>query len=99
MKTVAHYRYSGNCPLLTIQKDTVMQTNQLERIDGELPAYTFPGFYPIVYLDSENNLYCAKCATDNDVNIVCSFVHWEGSSWECMECFSQIESAYGDPDA
>jgi len=30
---------------------------------GKLPAYAFPGGYPIYYLDSENSVLCADCAT------------------------------------
>jgi hypothetical protein len=31
---------------------------------GELPAYVWPGGYAMFYLTAENDMLCAKCATD-----------------------------------
>lgn len=35
-------------------------------VGEELPAYAWPGGYPISYLDAENNELCADCANRNN---------------------------------
>lgn len=73
--------------------------------DGSLPAFAWPGGYPIYYLDSDNSVLCAKCATeclkpdtnDNMKPIACD-VYYEGPTMQCDECNADIESAYGDPE-
>jgi len=77
-----------------------------ESYNHKLPAYAWPGGYPIVYLDMSNDTYCPDCAQaalDNpdefdDYKPHDWFVYWEGLPIECAECGTQIESAYGDPD-
>jgi hypothetical protein len=74
---------------------------------GNLPAFAWPGGYPIYYLARENSVLCAGCATkalkDEDemteFKPVASDVHWEGASLFCEQCNKEIESAYGDPGA
>jgi hypothetical protein len=71
---------------------------------GELPAHTWPGGYPILYLDGENNVLCAKCATkshnDSDEfpksKPVAFYIHYEGTPDSCDQCGIETESAYGD---
>lgn len=77
--------------------------NTFERINGSLPAYAWPGGYPIYYLDGENSILCPKCATEslNDAvpfRPVAGDVHWEGAPLYCDNCSAEIESAYGEPD-
>ena len=72
--------------------------------DGKLPAYAWPGGYPVLYLDKHNETLCADCATkdlddpDTDDKPVAYFVHYEGPSEFCAECNAEVESAYGDPE-
>ena len=77
-----------------------------ERLEnGDFPAYAWPGGYPLLYLDKDNEVLCAKCATadmaegDGSLSIVGWFIHHEGPSEFCAECNEETESAYGDPDA
>lgn len=75
--------------------------------DGKLPAYAWPGGYPIIYLDGQNSTLCADCATESadDPDAydferpVSGDVYWEGPDMYCDECNKVLESAYGDPDA
>lgn len=66
--------------------------------NGELPTHTNMGGYPLYYLDQQDTLHCAACATKNKDKIVYHNVHWEGVSLDCEECREEIESAYGEPD-
>jgi len=73
--------------------------------DGKLPAYAWPGGYPIVYFDRENNEFCADCATiADDPDEVPQFrpngfgILLEGAPSHCCGCNKEIESAYGDPE-
>ena len=74
--------------------------------DNVLPAYVWPGGYPILYLDGHNEVLCAKCATieadkpdaGKDAPVAAD-VFYEGPSEFCAVCNTEIESAYGDPDA
>jgi len=71
-----------------------------------LPAYAWPGGYPIFYLDGNCSVLCADCATKaadtpdagKDAPTV-GYAHYEGPSEVCEGCNTEIESAYGDPDA
>lgn len=73
--------------------------------DGNLPAYAWPGGYPLFYLDGENSTLCPKCATASLSDDIPSFravdvgIHYEGPAISCDQCNAEIESAYGDPDA
>lgn len=84
-----------------------MKVTDIERTsDGKLPAYAWPGGYPVIYLDRDNSLLCAECATrslDDPDEIpqfkpVAADVFYEGASQFCDGCNVEIESAYGDPD-
>lgn len=77
-----------------------------ERLNnGKLPAYAWPGGYPIIYLDHENSTLCADCATRSadDMEEIPHFkpcawdIYYEGPSEFCAQCNTEIESAYGDP--
>lgn len=83
-----------------------MTANRLpERLsNGQLPSFAWPGGYPLFYLDGENSILCAKCATaslDNEEErrrpVACD-AHYEGEPLQCDECYENIESAYGNPD-
>lgn len=73
-----------------------------EENNGKLPAYTWPGGYPVLYFDKHCETLCADCATknllDTDDKPVAYDVHYEGPTIQCVECNVDIESAYGDPE-
>ncbi len=67
--------------------------------DGKLPAFAWPGGYPVFYLDGENNVLCPACANDNDAftsPIVATDANWEDPRLFCDHCSKRIESAYAD---
>lgn len=72
---------------------------------GKLPAYAWPGGYPLIYLDKRDRVMCPACANlpkherSNCGNPIGGDVYWEGPELECDECGEMIQSAYGDPDA
>ncbi len=81
--------------------------SEIERVNGKLPAFAWPGGYPLMYLDRENSTLCADCATKSldDADEVPQFkpvaydVYYEGPTIQCDQCNADIESAYGDPEA
>jgi hypothetical protein len=75
---------------------------QEESYHHELPAYAWPGGYPIFYIDDEGNVLCTDCARSNDEYsepIVDYDINWENETLDCDHCSAHIPSAYGnDPD-
>ena len=73
---------------------------------GKLPAYAWPGGYPILYFASDMGVLCPKCANDykperdneDQLKPVHYDVHYEGKPEICEHCNAEIESAYGDPE-
>jgi hypothetical protein len=58
--------------------------------------------YPAIWLDHENNIYCADCAKNSFFNDHIDFdvdIYWEGPDVHCECCNTIIKSAYGDPDS
>ena len=67
--------------------------------DGRLPAYAWPGGYPILYVTAGGAVVCPDCANGDSTDpVVASEVYWEGAPVPCDDCGKPIESAYGDPD-
>jgi phage terminase large subunit GpA-like protein len=74
---------------------------------GKLPAYAFPGGYPILYYAKDGGVLCPKCANEftperdnaEQLEPVSFDVFYEGSAVQCEHCNAEIESAYGDPDS
>ena len=76
--------------------------------DGKLPAYAWPGGYPIFYLLADNAVLCPACANgengsdaspaheDKQWRIVAADVYWEGPPMCCEHCNGEIESAYAE---
>ncbi len=67
-----------------------------------LPAFAWPGGYPLFYFDEENNILCPKCANRSEeynspVHEV--DVNYEDPSLHCDNCSKRIESAYAEDDA
>lgn len=70
--------------------------------DGQLPAYAFPGGYPLFYVNKKNNILCPKCANENDeifAPIVDAGVNYEDAQLYCDQCSERIESAYAEDEA
>jgi len=44
------------------QKDSRKIEALRQRNGGTLPTYTWPGCYLVVYIDSEGDCFCARCA-------------------------------------
>ena len=65
---------------------------------GLLPAYAWPGGYPIFYLDRDNSTLCPDCANADESGAEAWDTYLEGPTIHCDECNAEIESAYGDPD-
>lgn len=65
---------------------------------GELPAFTFPGMYPIIYIAHNGTILCPKCATKSPEEIADHSAHMEGEPIVCDACNAIIESAYGVPE-
>ena len=67
---------------------------------GKLPAYAWPGGYPIIYLTQDGLTVCPWCANKDDTSDPASAwqVFYEGPAERCDDCNIIIESAYGDPD-
>lgn len=65
-----------------------------------LPAFAWPGGYPILYVDRSGSTLCPDCANAEaaDGAEVSHFIHWEGEPEVCESCNKQIDSAYGPPD-
>ena len=64
---------------------------------GTLPAYAWPGGYPIMYIDKDGESLCAECA-DKEEKPVTYYVNYEGATEQCAECGKDLPSAYGDPE-
>ena len=83
--------------------------------NGNLPAYAWPGGYPIYYVCADNGVLCPQCAnTEPSVReadkhpdypdydqwrIVAGEVNWEDSNLTCDNCNQRIESAYSDHES
>ena len=80
---------------------------------GEVPAFAWPGGYPIVYYTKDNGTLCPDCANGRNGSEVLnadledSDPSWfleagrtydEGPTIQCEHCNADIESSYGDPD-
>jgi hypothetical protein len=82
--------------------------------NGNLPAYAWPGGYPIYYLCADNGVLCPNCANKESAvrpaeqhpdypdydqwRIVAGDINWEDADLTCDNCDTRIESAYGDQE-
>ena len=68
---------------------------------GVLPAYAWPGGYPMYYVDDEGNILCPRCANKNDeysAELIAYDANWEDPDLYCDNCQERIESAYAEED-
>lgn len=66
--------------------------------DGSLPAYSWPGMYPMYYATRDGLVVCAKCANRDDSDLVGADANWENAHLYCDDCGTRIESAYAEED-
>ncbi len=72
--------------------------------DGTLRKYTDLGCYPVLYLDSRDNVLCAECAEESRSSEytaehpVVADVNYGDPHLHCDECSERIESAYAEDD-
>lgn len=68
--------------------------------DGKLPAYAWPGGYPLYYADGEDSILCPVCADKSRKDWTPSRrpvsvgVNYEDAYLYCDDCGNQIEVAY-----
>ncbi len=88
-----------------------MASRAVERVrgsDGELPAFAWPGGYPLLYYTADGGTLCPSCANceeatdatpdDPDWYVIAYDVHWEGDPAICDHCGLSVESAYGSSE-
>lgn len=80
--------------------------------NGKVPAYAWPGGYPIIYVCADGGILCPACANGEhgsyatedldaplDWRLEGFDVFYEGAPTYCDHCNCCIESAYdGDPE-
>jgi len=78
--------------------------------DGKLPAYAWPGGYPIYYVMDDGDSLCPKCINEESDSVheggaadgwrfEGSDINWEDPQLYCSHCGNRIESAYAEDDA
>jgi len=81
---------------------------------GNLPAYAWPGGYPIYYVCADGGILCPQCANKESTvrdadehpdypdydqwRIVAGDINWEDANLTCDNCGQGIESAYADKE-
>lgn len=78
-------------------------------LDGKLPAYVWPGGYPMEYITRDGLVICPACANGDGPDatfldesldpVVQGEVYWEGEPFPCDDCGKLIDSAYGEMGA
>lgn len=67
--------------------------------DRSLPAYAWPGGYPMEYATEDGLSICPACANlaidDYGDPVIAGDVYWEGPDYPCDDCGKPISSAYG----
>lgn len=74
---------------------------------GKLPAYAWPGGYPLLYVLDDGESLCSDCVNDpsNPIHeggepdgwrLEGCEIHWEGSPATCAHCGRETPSAYGE---
>lgn len=69
--------------------------------DETFSPYAWPGGYSVIFLDYENNVFCAECAKKvyimEGLDLIAE-TYDEGPDIHCDECNRVIESSYGNPE-
>jgi len=90
-----------------VSKEIVYQgRNALDLVrmeDGTLPTYSWPGGYPVFYLDGGGSVLCPACARNSDqegevprFRPCAAGVNWEDAELDCDNCNARIPSAYAE---
>lgn len=76
-------------------------------ITQTVAAYSSVGSYPLLYLDTRDNVLCPACV-EADLEVACDpedpgrivacSANWEDASLYCDSCSERIESAYAEDD-
>lgn len=93
-RTFPHFRISHPA-LASVQPVNISE-------DGKLPAFAWPGGYPLFYVTEQNTILCPEHASVesdyNDELISAVDVNWEDPELYC-EHGERIESAYAEDEA
>lgn len=77
-----------------------MDRPNVERMrDGSLPAFAFPGGYPMYYVLSDCSCLCPDCMNEVEADLDGVYIsgvdiNWEDGALYCDDCGTRIESAY-----
>ena len=75
--------------------------------DGTLPAYAWPGGYPIFYITADSGVLCPDCANNSEQTrdpvdpqwrLMGQDVNYEDPNLFCDHCDKRIESAYAEDE-
>jgi len=71
--------------------------------NGTLPAFAWPGGYPLYYLDRQDSTLCPACANKSDTpeelegfKPTFQATNWEDPNLDCDNCGARIPSAYAE---
>ena len=81
-------------------------TDEMRMENSKLPAYAWPGGYPMYYLARDNGVLCPACAngytegrdTKEQLEPVEADINYEDASLFCEHCNKRIESAYAEDE-
>jgi len=66
----------------------------------DFPRYSSYGSYPLFYVSSGFEVFCAECAREaKDDEMFMQDANWENQTLHCDICSTKIESAYGEEDS
>jgi hypothetical protein len=80
----------------THHREVLIMVEMVRNDAGTLPAYAWPGGYPLIYVLVSGDVLCSDCADkESDQRNLTQDTHWEGEPEACAECGKAIPSAYG----
>lgn len=88
----------------TVPTDLLSCFRAMPEGDNTFAKYTSVGCYPLLYLDGENSVLCAACATKTLTDSIEKFrpvavgPNYEDPSLFCDDCNERIESAYAEDE-
>jgi hypothetical protein len=85
---------SASCEVCALPEDI-----ERMRYNGKLPAFSSVGGYPLLYINKQDEVFCAECADKRENKVTNVDAYYEGAPYECDGCGAEIESAYGDPES